>query len=174
MDADDAARWIGRTRRDRGMTQVALSAEAGVSLATVQNIEAGTANPSLATMRKLFGALGLRLGVRPDAADWGLLASLGLPLATGESHQRRADIHDVPEQVSQAALELSDGEEGEARHRKLESLQAFLLALRQHFPSTYREWFGSVPIVRELVPQEPSGRLIKLARVARARLVESL
>ena len=156
------------------MTQVALSAAAGVSLATVQNIEAGMANPSLATLRKLFGALGLRLGVRPGAADWDLLTSLGLPLASGESEPRSAEIRDLPGQVGQAPLELSGGEEGADQQRKLESLQALLLALRQHFPSIYRQWFGRVPIVRRLVPQEPSGRIIKLARVATARLAENL
>jgi transcriptional regulator with XRE-family HTH domain len=174
MDTDDAARWIGRTRRELGLTQAALSAESGVSLATVQNIEAGTANPSLATLRKLFGALGLRLRVGPDAADWDLLARFGLPLTTTESRPPRAGIEDLPEQVRQAALELSRGEQGEARQRKLESLQALLFALSQHFPSVYRRWFGRVPIVRSLIPPEPSGRIIKLARVARSRLGEAL
>ncbi len=174
MDRDDAARWIGRTRRELGLTQAALSAEAGVSLATVQNVEAGTANPSLATLDKLFGALGLCFRVGPNAADWDLLVKLGLPLTTVEARPPRAEIEDLPEQVTQAALELSRGEEGEARQRKLESLQALLLALSQHFPSIYREWFHRVPIVRRLIPPEPSGRLIKLARVARSRLGEAL
>ncbi len=174
MDRDDTARWIGRTRRELGLTQVALSAEAGVSLATVQNVEAGTANPSLATLGKLFSALGLCLRVGPNAADWDLLASFGLPLTTAESRPPRAGIGGLPEQISQAALELVRGEEDEARQRKQESLQALLLALSQHFPSVYRQWFGRVPIVRKLVPREPSGRLIKLARVARSRLGEAL
>ncbi len=156
------------------MTQAALNAEAGVSLATVQNVEAGTANPSLATLRKLFGVLGLRLGVRPDAADWDLLASLGLPLASTETSRSRAEIRDLPQQVKQAALELSEGDLGEDRQRKEECLQALLLALCQHFPSTYEQWFKRVPIVQALVPREPSGRIVKLARVARARLVEAL
>ncbi len=170
MDTDDPARWVGRTRRELGMTQAALSAAAGVSLATVQNIEAGTANPSLATLRRLLGALGLHLRVGPDSADWDLLASLGLPLASAESRQPRARIRDLPEQVSQAALELSGEEPGEARQRKVESLQALLVALSEHFPTMYRQWFGRVPIVRKLVPREPCGRVIKLARVARSRL----
>jgi len=174
MATDDAARWIRRTRRELGLTQATLSAEAGVSLATVQNVEAGTANPSLATLEKLLGALGLRLRVGPDGADWDLLASFGLPLTTAESRPPRAGIGDLPEQISQAALELSRGERDEARQRKLESLQALLLALSQHFPSVYRQWFGRVPIVRRLVPPEPSGRIIKLARVASSRLAEAL
>ena len=174
MGTDDAARWVGRTRRELGMTQAALSAAAGVSLATVQSIEAGTANPSLATLGKLFGVLGLRLRVGSDAADWDLLASFGLPLATAESRRPPSGIGDLPAAVRQAALELSSGEQGEARQRKLESLQALLLALSQHFPSVYGQWFGRVPIVRRLVPPQPSGRIIKLARVARSRLGEAL
>lgn len=156
------------------MTQVSVCAAAGVSLATVQNIEAGTANPSLGTLRKLCDVLGLRLAVLPRAADWNLLARLALPLSTTGSRARGAEIGDLPEQVTRAALELAEEGSGEAHQRKLESLQALLLALRQHFPSTYRQWFGRVPIVRRMVPRAPSGRVIKLARVARARLVEIL
>ena len=175
MDTDDTSSWIRRTRKDLGLTQAVLSAEAGVSLATLQNLEAGTANPSLATLRRLFNVLGLGLTVRPESADWDVLAALGLPLSTLDGRSRpNIEIRDLPMQVKRAALELSDEEPGASRQRKLESLQALLLALRQHFPGIYRLWFGRVPIVRKLVPQEPTGRVIKLSRVARARLVDHL
>ena len=174
MDTNDTSRWVRRTRRDLGLTQAVLSAKAGVSLATLQNIEGGTANPSLATLRRLFNVLGLDLTVRPESADWDVLAALGLPLSTVAGRRKNTTIRDLPEQVNRAALELSGEESGAPRQRKLESLQALLLALRQHFPSTYQLWFSRVPIVRKLIPQEPTGRVIKLSRIARAHLVENL
>ena len=145
-----------------------------MSLATLQNLEAGTANPSLAILRRLFNVLGLDLTVRPEPADWDMLAALGLPLSTVSGRRPNIDIRDLPKQVKRAAVELSDEEPGADRERRLESLQALLLALRQHFPGIYRRWFGRVPIVWTLVPQEPTGRVIKLSRVARAHLVDNL
>ena len=50
------------------------------------------------------------------------------------------------------------------------SLQAFLLALKTHFPSRYAAWFVDCPEVLDLVPSAPSGRVIKLTRVAKERL----
>jgi len=68
----------------------------------------------------------------------------------------------------EAHPDLADGE------RKRESLQALLLALRLHFPSRYRAWFGADPRVEALVASGPSGRVIKLARIARAVLADLL
>lgn len=71
---------IRETRRLLGISQTALAVRAGVSLATVQNIEAGRANPSLSTLERLLAPLGLGLAVEPRQADWDALAAFGLPL----------------------------------------------------------------------------------------------
>jgi predicted transcriptional regulator len=48
---------IAQRRKNLGMTQGELSALSRVSLATVQNIEAGRANPALGTVEKMCSAL---------------------------------------------------------------------------------------------------------------------
>ncbi len=164
---------VRSVRRALGLSQVALAAAAGVSLATVQNVEAGRSNPALGTLRSLLLPLGLDLEVVPAAADWDALADHGLPLAA----RRRPRVIPVeatlPGLVRRAAAEVSrtpavDGE------RRRDALMALLLALRIHYPRLYQRWFGRSAWLRALTPDEPSGRIIKLARIARAALAEYL
>ena len=82
---------IRDTRRCLGISQTALAVRAGVSLATLQNIEADRANPSLSTLEKLLEPLGLGLALEPQQADWDALAGLGLPLSRRSSRRPRAD-----------------------------------------------------------------------------------
>ncbi len=51
-------RW---TRLDAGLTQAQLAGRAGVSQQQVAKLERPGANPSVATLRKIAGALGVRL-----------------------------------------------------------------------------------------------------------------
>lgn len=175
MELAEVARWVRRRRRALGLTQADLRARAGVSLATVQGIEAGTANPAFETLRRVLEALGLCLDVRPRDAAWDVLAHFGLPLAGAEGSEGAREIEDLPDAVRAAALELRGEEErGDGRQRRRESLEALLLALRLHFPSLHERWFGRAPAVLGLVPGRPSGRVVKLARVARALLARRL
>ena len=151
-----------------------VAAIAGVSLATVQNVEAATANPSLSTLHRLFGVLGLSMAVEPREADWDALVRFGLPLTALDPQAAHVDLSDVPGQIKQAALELTERRRGADRERKRDSLQGLLLALRSHFPRVYREWFGGVRVVNAFVPEHPVGRVIKLTRIARARISEVL
>ena len=160
-------------RRALGLSQAALAAEAGVSLATVQNIEAGRANPSIGTLEKVLVPLGLRLALGPEPADWGALASLGLPLFDPDPTPVPATPANLARHVHQAVHEIEAEPGAPDAERKRECLQALLLAVRTHFPSVHRAWFArSAPIRGMETP--PSGRTIKLARIARARLAEYL
>jgi len=165
---------IRETRRLLGISQTALAVRAGVSLATLQNIEAGRANPSVSTLERLLAPLGLGLAVEPRQADWDALAAFGLPLTGSGAGGLRVDEESLLGYLHRAALDLSrrpalpDGE------RKTECLQALLLALRGHFPSHYRRWFRRSPLILDLVADEPSGRVIKLSRLAREALAEIL
>jgi transcriptional regulator with XRE-family HTH domain len=163
---------VSRRRRALGLTQSALARRAGISLATLQNVEAGRANPALGTLRRILGPLGLRLTMAPDETDWDVLAGLGVPLAVERASMPRP-TEELPVRVRRAARSLASGEAG-GDERKREALQAFLLALRGHFPSTWRRWFADAPAVRALAPREPSGRVIELSRISRERLAELL
>lgn len=56
-------------RRERGLTQRQLSARTGIQQSEISRMEAGTANPTLATISSLARALGavLTLGARKPA-----------------------------------------------------------------------------------------------------------
>jgi len=165
---------IRHTRRSLGISQTDLAVRAGVSLATLQNLEAGRANPSLSTLEKLLEPLGLGLELRPREADWNAVAALGLPHREQGPRGLPVDAASLLTHIHRAALDLERRPEQPDRERKSECLQALLLAIRSHFPSRYRRWFRRSPLIRDLVPDEPSGRLIKLARIARQPLAEIL
>jgi len=165
---------IRDARRSLGISQTALAVRAGVSLATLQNIEANRANPALSTLEKLLEPLSLGLVVEPRRADWEALIALGLPLTGGRPRDIRATEESLLGHVHRAALDLARQPDIPDRERKTECLQALLLAIRSHFPSRYRRWFFRSPLIRDLVPDELSGRLIKLSRIAREPLAEIL
>ncbi len=62
----------------------------------------------------------------------------------------------------------------EDRERKTEALQALILAVRLHYPSLYRRRLARSPAVRCLATDDPSGRVVKLVRIALAALAEYL
>lgn len=58
-------RWL---REERGMTQTDIARRAGVSLQAIAKLEDPDGNPTLATLEKVAGALGLRVDVTLTAA----------------------------------------------------------------------------------------------------------
>jgi hypothetical protein len=58
----------------------------------------------------------------------------------------------------------------EDRGRRTEALGAMLLALRSAYPKIFQNWFGRSDAVSRLVPTSPSGRVIKLKRIAERAL----
>ena len=165
---------VREMRRAAGLTQAALAARAGVSLATLQHIEAGGANPALATLTRILSSLGLELGVRPFAVDWDALGRLGLPLQQDRVADGHADPAALPALVRHAAIELATHEEPGRSERRKDALSAMLWALRSHFPTTYGAWFEGCRQVEALTPARPTGRIVKLARIAKQRLSEVL
>jgi hypothetical protein len=110
-----------------------------------------------------------------NAEIWNALAAYGLPLGEPEGFPvDEAGLEKLPGLVAAALrdLEASPNRAGSARRR--ESLAAFLLALSTSFPSRYEEWLGGSAAVSVLVGESPSGRVIKLKRIAERRLSEIL
>jgi transcriptional regulator with XRE-family HTH domain len=160
-------------RREAGLTQASLASLARVCLATVQSIEAGRANPALGTLEALLAPLGLGLTVHEEPADWDRLAFLGLPLSAPGPAPGPATAEELARQVHRAARELSREPEAPDGGRKRECLRALLLGIRVHFPDIHQRWFSrSGPVGR--LCSSFSGREVKLARIALARLAEYL
>jgi len=61
IDAE-LGRQLRELRRDRGLTVQQLAAHTGLSRTSLTRIEAGTANPSVGTLKKVAGALGVSIG----------------------------------------------------------------------------------------------------------------
>ncbi|MCM2276989.1 MAG: helix-turn-helix domain-containing protein [Oligoflexia bacterium] len=174
MNSHEFAERIRRTRTAIGMTQSELARLSGVSVPTVQNIEAGKANPAVSTLEPLFGALGLDLAIRVRNADWDLLALCGAPLLSGKRvPARQASPELLVSALRGCCLELSETVEIPDRERKTEALQALLLALRSEFPTFFRAYCRS-PSVSAVLPAKLTGRLIRLRRQAAAVLVTYL
>ena len=55
------ANRVYQARKKAGMTQQALAAASGIDQAEISRIELGESNPTMATMVRVLGALGLKL-----------------------------------------------------------------------------------------------------------------
>lgn len=163
---------VREARHELGMSQLDLSHEARVSLATVQNIEAGRANPSLATLGRILEALGLDIELVEKAADWDLLGDHGLPITRIGRARHQPGAATLLKHLRLAAREIDRAGAPDGRLR--ESLEALLLALRTSFPTRYRRWVRRAPLLERLTPEAPTGRVIKLRRIAASRLGEYL
>ena len=174
VDAAEIGREVRWARRALGLSQVAFAARARVSLPTLQNVEAGRANPAFSTLRLLLRPLGLSLDLGVPRVDWDVLSSHGLPLSGGSDRTVRTSAASLVRLVRIAALALARSPDvpGQERHR--EAMQGLLLAVRTHFPSLYRRRLEDSPAVRRLLPAEPSGRVVKLGRIARDALARYL
>ncbi|MBI3555123.1 MAG: hypothetical protein HY074_02520, partial [Deltaproteobacteria bacterium] len=91
-------------------------------------------------------------------------------IACAANAQKSALIEELPKAcfVLASALAIED------RERKIEAIQALILALKSHFPSFYRQWFQSCPAVSRYEPTSVSEKLIKLKRQAVASLAKYL
>ena len=170
--------FLKNSRTELGLSQIQLAHLSGISLPTIQNIEANKANPSLETLLSLTESLGLEVKIQPKLADWEFLVYMGLPLTQADS-KREMEV-DIPRMIlavhtSCAELIHSPNGTGLKDHeRKLEATQAFLLAIQLHFPSFFRKNFEKSPRVQQILPKKLSGRIIKLKRLALSRIAEYL
>lgn len=129
------ARTLRHARKNRGLTQQQLANKAQVSLATVQNLEAGLGNPELSTLVAIMKPLGLELDLRPITIDWDSLSHLGLPLlsmtAKASWRPHSSDLlkalDDLGPHWSQIPL----------NSREANALGALLWAIQSHYPSVW-------------------------------------
>jgi transcriptional regulator with XRE-family HTH domain len=163
---------LARRRRELGLTQKALARRSRVSLATLQNVEADRANPSLRILRSLLDALELDLRATAEPSCWDALIGLGLPLAAIGPNTRPPRGTDLPRLIRQAARALERGGAAHDDGRAAEALEALLRAIRGHFPSVWRRCLRSTPHVARRTRGTPSARVIHLTRIARERLAE--
>lgn len=133
-------------RKGAGLSQVELAARSGVSLATIQNIEANRCNPEWNTVLALLDALNLEMAFHKKSPDWNALATLGCPVmpdqAAGPTVMPSRLELERRLQVLASSTEDFDG-------RAKRAVASWLAALNDHYPSvwmrapeTLRGWFS--------------------------------
>ncbi len=157
-------RTIRQARKNLGLSQSEVASRSGVGLATVQNIENNRANPEFKTLAELFKVLHIKmtLETKPVAVDWPAFAGLGCPITASKFEEF------IPSRI-RLIEEVNRLNPAKLKGRESKAVAAFLQALRDHYPSTWRE----LPMaVRAWAQNQPS--LPKLRRLALARLGEYL
>ena len=160
----DLGRTIRLARKQLKLSQSEVATRAGVGLATVQNIENNRANPEFKTLAELFKVLHIKmtLETKPVELDWTALAGLGCPITVDKSKTFTPSRNRLLD-------ELINLNPAKLKGRESKAVAAFLHALNDHYPSTWRE----LPMaVRAWAQNQPS--LPKLRRIALARLGEYL
>jgi transcriptional regulator with XRE-family HTH domain len=127
---------IRELRKKLNLTQFELAQMSQISLATLQNIESGRANPEYSTLNKILLSMGHRLIDQPAPLDLQKWISYGLPLMADpnvklSAPQRLNFIRDFRLLQTEQILVTDE--------RQLKSWLNFMIALRDHFPSIFKQ-----------------------------------
>jgi len=155
-------------RLELGLTQIKLSSTSGISLPTIQNIEAGKANPSLSVLEALFPTLGLSLDVNPIPANWDLLSEICAPILLQKKSKGSLDAIALVRELKRAVGESRRS--GEDENRKVEVTSALLWAIKGQFPTFFKEHFSRMSGALAHLAKPPSGKVLKLKRFAEGHL----
>lgn len=156
---------LKRYRKKQGLSQQSLAAKAGLSLATVQNIESGRSNPAWETLGSLFEILGLQFDLQPQSMDWDQLAGLGCPLMSNITFNKRNLTH---ENLISALQQLSNHIDSlSINTREYNAFYAFLYAIKDHYPSI---WLELNDTIKAWFAKQHSPVSIKLRRLALQKL----
>lgn len=157
------------------MTQVELASMTHISLPTLQNIEGGKANPSLHTLEQIFSFFGLDLTFSQKEIDWELLSFWGLPLLQRSNVNRQlGSVREFTHLIKLACNSLLTDKDQSDYKRKLDATQALLIAIQEHYPSTFRRYLEKSKVTNDILPKQIDERLIKLKRIALSFLSEKL
>jgi hypothetical protein len=159
-----------------------LAIMAKTSLPTVQNLEAGRANPAWETMHPILESLGLTLSITYQEFNLDRLIVLGLPLFAEHTNDRFKNYLPTAtaliNEIFLLASAIQTSEHPESGNEKLSTaLAALLLALSTHYPTLYKKYIKRSPLLASFLANATSnsnatskGKLFKLRRVALTRL----
>jgi transcriptional regulator with XRE-family HTH domain len=160
---------FARFRREIGLSQVELAALSGVSLPTIQNIEANKANPSLDVLEKLLSCFGIELRTQLQALDYSKAISLGVPLFDSNFDQDKIipSVFLLFQESKKWSLLLSHSMLNE---REEEAIVAFVYAINSHYPKFYKQKIRTKIFDEKIETFKSVGRVIKLRRIALVNL----
>ncbi len=158
---------IRNLRLSLGLSQQKLAELSGVSIATIQNLESNKSNPRWDVLEKVFKALNFDIQFSPQKVNWERLAYYGLgvteslgSLKNKQNWDRQKFVH----LIIQACIELKNTISKTERERV--ALEALIFSVKNHYPTFFLENLD-IPIVREFVPNDLTGKHIKLYRYSK-------
>jgi len=155
-----------------GFTQQMLAQKSGISIGTLQNIEAGIANPSIAILDKILGPLHLETQVVETRFNWDILCELGLPISSNKKIKGvnlTAEI--LIDNIKIGCLNLSSNPD----NRLKIAMESLILAIKQHYPTMFKKKLEKITLIYEnFVPIKITGSHIKLRRLALAKIGQYL
>ena len=155
-------------RLSNQLSQVKLAHESGVSLPTIQNIEAGKANPTVEVLEKLLNVFGLRFQILIQPFNGDRASAFGVPLL----------INNISNEVivNKSTLKIECRKWlGQMREKTLSEREeiavvAFLKGLKDHYPTFYHNEIAA-PLFDLIIGKfSNDGRVIKLRRIALANM----
>lgn len=149
-------------RKQLQISQGKLGVLSGVSLPTLQRLEAGHGNPSLEILESLARALGYQLELSPLPVSVDQLSYLGVPI----SAIREEPVPKTPESLI-LKLNLFVEKMVEADPKIVKAIQGTLLALRDHYPGQFERLNEKA---KKLVSKDLNGEIIKLKRISLTKL----
>ena len=162
---------LKQLRTSYGLSQVQLSNESEVSLPTIQNIEAGKANPTLEVISKLMKVFGLQIQIVAPSFSAERAATFGVPLLVEPDPSFRPNKKNLTLEV-RTWIQQVISEKVSARDK--DAIIAFCLAIRLHYPKFYAQKIAS-PILDRLTQNGSNdARNIKLYRLALAKMSQYL
>ena len=162
MRAYDIFKTFTQLRKQRSLSQKELAYISDLSLATLQNIEAQKANPSLKTLTQLADIFDLELELKEKAFDWEELSRFSGLLVTKKPYPH-PDKKSLNLFLKKACFHFKNTPGLKERYK--EAFESLLLALKHHYPSFYKKHQSLYDFVCPNV-KNITGRHIKLRRIA--------
>lgn len=151
-----------KRRQELGLTQADISQLSKISVAFIQLLESGKGNPSLKTAEALMSCLDLELKIIEREPAWEDLPKVGVAI---HPYSQKIEWHGKKsEALIRRAYRFCRIHEAYERERV--ALEAYLMALRDHYPLQFREFAD----MKEFLPDVPGPRHIKLRRISLAQL----
>lgn len=150
-------------RIKNGLTQSTLAQLSGVSLPTIQNIEAGKANPSILVLEKILTTLGAQLKIEIKPLDYDLLTLFNMNLSEFKQIDLKSTLLNIENKCDFKKIS----------GRELDLFAALYSALFDHYPQWLRQNKLSLSLnsrVRLLIKKTEPNRLIKFRRIWLAKL----
>lgn len=162
-------------RKALGLTQMQLAVRAGVSLPTIQNLEAKRGNPTVTLLEKISAVLGCSVKVVSNEPDWGLLQRAGLPLEMerGAKEGGASSARGLVEHLFRAVDYLMKNPS--SKTDRLQEATAALIWAIEHYYRTFYLYHLKDPKIDLFLSKNPMrGRILKLMRIAASDLSKIL